>query len=171
MCLITSGWIRPRNVPCSRSGTFGWRLVKAAHVRLVDESLIEGETQVAVLAPREGGVDDAGARHERRAVALVIAGVVARLHGVPKHGRVPFEATLDRLGVGVEHQLVGVEAMAGARLVGPVHAVGIDRAGPRVGEVAVPHLVGEFRQFYALDLAVAEMIEEAEFYLRRVGRK
>ncbi len=61
--------------------------------------------------------------------------------------------------------------MAGARLVGAVHAVAIDGAGTGVGQVAVPHLVGELGQFDALHFPVAEMVEQAELHLCRVGRK
>jgi hypothetical protein len=40
-----------------------------------------------------------------------------------------------------------------ARLVGAVDAVAVKLAGPHLGQVAVPDLVGEFGQFDPLDLA------------------
>ena len=57
------------------------------------------------------------------------------------------------------------------RLVGAVHAVAVDRAGPRVGQIAVPDLVGVFGQLDALELALAVVVEQAELDLGRVGRE
>ena len=57
--------------------------------------------------------------------------------------------------------------MAVLRLVGAVGAIAVDQAGARVRQVAVPDLVGAFRQVEARDLAPAGRIEQAE--LERCG--
>ena len=77
----------------------------------------------------------------------------------------------DLLGVGIEEELVGVEAVPGRGLVGAVHPVAVDRAGPRVRQIAVPDLVGVFRQLDALEFALASLIEQAELHLGGVGRE
>jgi len=77
----------------------------------------------------------------------------------------------DLLGVGIEQQLVGIEAMAGRRLVGTVDAEAVDRAGAGIGQVAVPYLIGIFGQHDALDLAFAPAIEEAKLDLCRIRRE
>ena len=61
--------------------------------------------------------------------------------------------------------------MAGRRLVGAVHAIAVDRARPRIGQVTVPDLVGILRQGDALDLAPAALVEQAELDLGGVGRE
>ena len=117
------------------------------------------------VAPGEGGVDDAGLQHEGRAVALVEGQVVAGLDLVAEQRRVPLELADHLLGVGIEQQLVGIEAVAGRGLVGAVHAIAVDRARPRIGQVAVPDLVGVFGQCDALELALAAIVEQAELDL------
>ena len=62
-------------------------------------------------------------------------------------------ADVAALRIGVEQQLVRIEAMALLRLVRPVHAVAVDRAGPRVRQIAVPDLVGVLGQLDAFELA------------------
>ena len=73
------------------------------------------------------------------------------------------------LGIGVEQQLVMIEAMPRLRVVGPVDAVAVELAGPRVRQVAVPDLVGVLGQHDPLELALAAGIEQAELDLLGVG--
>src|SRR5690606_38599294 len=73
------------------------------------------------------------------------------------------------LGVRVHEQLVGIEAVARIGLVGPVYADAVDGAGADTLEVAVPDLVGVFRQVDTGDLRLAAPIEEADFDLGRGG--
>ena len=73
--------------------------------------------------------------------------------------------------VRVEQQLVVVEAMTGIRLVGAVNAITVDRAGPDVGHIAVPHFVGIFGELDAGALGLAGLVEQANFDFRRVRGK
>ena len=52
-----------------------------------------------------------------------------------------------------------------------MHAIAVDRARARIGQIAVPDLVGEFRQLDALDFALAVVVEKAELDLGGVGGK
>ncbi|MCW2241511.1 hypothetical protein M2351_006156 [Azospirillum canadense] len=105
------------------------------------------------------------------AVAVVEGQFVAGFRRIAKMGRVPADVADQSLGVGIEQQLVGVEAVAVLRVVGAMDPVGVDRAGPRIRQVAVPDFVGEFRQLDALQFRFAGFIEQAELHLGRVGRE
>ena len=74
-----------------------------------------------------------------------------------------------RAGIGVEQQLVGIEAVAQVRLVRPVDAIAIQGARPHLGQVAVEDLVGVFGQLDPRDLLVAGAVEEADLDLGGVG--
>ena len=97
-------------------------------------------------APGEGGVDDAALEIERRAVALVEGQVIAGFDLVAEQRRVPLQLADQLLGVGIEQELVRIEAVAGRGLVRAMHAISVDRAGARVRKVAVPDFVGVFGQ-------------------------
>ena len=71
--------------------------------------------------------------------------------------------------IGVEQQLVVVEAVAFLGRVGAVHAIAVNRAGARLVHVAVPDFVGEFRKFDALEFGGAGVVEQAELDLGGVG--
>ena len=69
-------------------------------------------------------------------------------------------------GVGIEQQLVRIEAVALRRLIGTVDAVAIMRPGTEIGNEAVKDLVGIFRQF---DAGFAVAVEQTDLDLGRVG--
>jgi hypothetical protein len=153
-------------------GNGGVELREAADVGLVHDGVVPRHARAAGLTlPVEVGIDDHRARHERRAVALVERAVVHRLHLVAEHRGVPAQ----RAGVGarvrIEQQLVRIEAVAAVRLVRAVDAIAVERAGPDVGQVAVPDLVGELGQRDPLELLLAAGVEEADLDLRRVRRE
>src|SRR6185369_16475200 len=122
----------------------------------------------AILTPTESRIDHAAFRQERRAVALVEGPVVTCLHLIAEQRRVPAQFADHGLGARVEQQLVGIETVARLRLIRPVHAIAVDSAGTRVGQKAVPYLVGVFGQLNAFELALAVIVEQAELDLRGV---
>ena len=79
------------------------------------------------------------------------------------------DVAVQRLGVGVDQQLVRVEAVAVLRVVGAVDAVAVELPGPHVGQIAVPDLVGVFGQRDAVGLAPALLVEEAQLDLGGIG--
>ncbi len=123
------------------------QLRQPADVGLVDDGPVPGRLRAPVVAPREGRVDDHRARHVGRAVA-VVAGEVGAL--VPDDVAVervaPADLAAHGLGVGVEQELGGIEAVPGLGLVGAVHAVAVVLARPGVGQVGVPVEVGALGQ-------------------------
>ena len=119
----------------------------AAHMRLEHDRLFPWHVRAAVVAPGEGGIDDAAFRHEAGAVAPVEGQVLAlapRADAVAVMRIVPPDRALKRFRVRVEQQLVGVEAVSVLRAVGAVDAIAVKQIGPRVRQIAVPHLVGIF---------------------------
>ena len=112
-------------------------------VRLVDHRPVHRRVRRPVVLPLEAIVDHDGLRDGERGVLVVAleVGVVAGL-GVGDVGQhvaaVPAHLALDRLGVRIDQELRGVEAMAGARVVGPVDAVAVALAGADARQVDVP---------------------------------
>jgi len=144
----------------------------AAHVQLVDDRALPRHLRPALRPPGEGRIDHAALRDEGLAVARVERQVlVGRAERIAEHGRIPRELADQLLGIGVDEQLVRIEPMAGGRLVGPMHPIGVDGAGPRIRQVAVPDLVGVFGQLDAFELALALDVEQAELDLVRVRGK
>jgi len=75
----------------------------------------------------------------------------------------PFEAADDLAGVRVEQQLVRVEAMPGLRRVRTMRAQAVDEAGARAREVPMPDAVRMARKPVPANLALAVVIENAQF--------
>ena len=46
-----------------------------------------------------------------------------------------------------------------------MHTIAVDRARPRIRQIAVPDLVGVFRQFYPLEFRAPGIVEQAELDL------
>lgn len=73
--------------------------------------------------------------------------------------------------VGVEQQLVRVEAVALIQLARAVYAIAIDRTGRDTRQVAVPDLIGVFGKLDTRGLALALLVEEADLHPGRVRRE
>ena len=109
---------------------------QAAHVRLVDDGLVQRRVRPVIATPVEGHVGHHRARHERRAVVVVALARIA-VHVVEAR-RVPAHLPLDRLGVGIEQQLVGVAALALGGIPRAVDPEAVAGACAQAGHVAVP---------------------------------
>jgi hypothetical protein len=142
----------------------------AADVGLVDHRFGPGPERPHMLAPGEGGVDHAAFRHAEAVVAPVEGQVGAvRPDPIAEMGIRPAYGAAQRLGIGVDQQLVGIEAVTVARLVGAMDAVAVEQPGHGLGQIAVPHLVGVFGQRDAVDLAPAAGVEQAQLDPLGVG--
>ncbi len=146
---------------------FGHAGVQRRHaldVGLVDERPVPRGPGRHVAGPGEGRVDHDAFRQLARAVSGVLRQV---LLGVPDRvaedliGRA--DRARDRHGVGVQEQLVGVEPMAGLRVVGAVDAIAVELARADVRQVAVPHVVRALLQLDAERLLlVSRGLEQTE---------
>ena len=114
-------------------------LREAFHVRLVDHRSVPRRLGTSILSPGERGIDHHALRHRTGTVALVEGEVLLGIADlVAVHGVVPSDRPADRSGIRVEEQLVGVEPMPFARLVGPVDPIAVEAPRPHVGQVDVP---------------------------------
>ena len=111
-------------------------------------------------------------RHERRAVALVEGEVlVLSAERVSENRGIPRQLPGMGSRVGVEQELVGVEATAGVRFVRAVHAKAVECRRPDVRQVAVEDFVGMLGKFKTAGLAPAVRIEQANLDPRSVRRE
>ena len=86
-------------------------------------------------------------------------------------GIVPLNFTYQFTGIGVNKQLIGVEAVAVLRIVGAVNAVAIQRPRFQVRHIAVPDLMGIFRQFQTGDFCFSRRIKQTQLHPLSVGGK
>ena len=140
-------------------------------VQFVDYGLVP-RTLIRPPSPGEGRVDHPAFRNERRTVAIVegqILRVVA--HPVAEQSVVPFERADERLGVGVDEQLVVVEAVARLGFVRSVHPIAIELTRPHVRQVAMPDLMRVFRQSDPRDFGLSAAVEQTKLDPFGVGRE
>ena len=139
---------------------------EAAHVHLVDHHVLARDVRRPVRAPGEGGLQHAALGHEGGAVAAVEGQVLAlAADGVAIERVAPAQLADRILGIGVDQQLVRIEAVAFLGLVGAVDAIAVGHAGARLRQVAVPDVLGALAQHDALQLAAAVVVEQAELDL------
>ncbi len=149
------------------------QLGKALHMGFVEDRLRPRDHRGRVALPVIVlGIDHAALRHDRSAVFLVEAEVLfLRLHVISKMGARPCDIADEFAGIGVDEQLVGVEAMAVFRVERAVDAVAVERAGLQAWNIAVPDFVGEFGKLDTGGFGLPAFIEEAEFNALCMGGK
>jgi hypothetical protein len=136
-------------------------------VGLIDDRVFPRDRWSAFFPPGEGLVDDDALGHPARVVPSIerqvgpcAAGAIAEM------GIAPDEAPGQVPGVGVDEELMGVEAEPAFGLIAAVNAVTIELSRPDIVQVAVPDILSSLRQGDAFDFAAAVAIEEAELDLR-----
>jgi hypothetical protein len=77
----------------------------------------------------------------------------------------PADLPRDLFRVGLDQELVRLEAMTGLGLVRAMDAVAVEQSRPRLGQIAMPHFVGALGKRDTLDLAAAARIEDTELDL------
>ncbi len=142
-------------------GHVGIALGEAFDVYLVDDGVGERNLGRAVVAPVEVVIDDDGFGDAGGVVLVAALEIVAGLHLVGEHGAVPVDLAADGLGVGIDEELGGVEAVAFLGLPRAVDAEAVALAGADVAEEAVPDEGGALAQVDAVGL-LAGLVEEAE---------
>ena len=139
-------------------------------VRLVDDGVFPRRLRPRLVAPGMRHVDHHGLVHRAGIVAPVERQVLLLVAGAVAEMRIgPGEMAAELLAVGIDQQLVRIEAVARFRRVGPVHAIAVELARRDVGEIDVPDVLGALRQRDALDFASAVAVEQAKLDLGGVG--
>ncbi len=142
----------------------GMQLRQPLDVRLVDHRVLPAAMRGGRSSPQVKAESTTRLfGHAARVVARVERQVLAPAADAIAEMRVgPAQRTLDHACVRIEQQLVRVEAMAALGRVRAVHAIAVEQAGPRFGQVAVPDEVGALRHVDPLDLAPALRVEQAK---------
>ena len=83
----------------------------------------------------------------------------------------PDESARELLGIGIDEQLVRIEAQSALGMIRAVNPVTVELSRRDIIEVAVPDILGAFWQCDALDLAAAMAVEQAKLDLFGVCRK
>ena len=160
-----------RESPALLRGDAGVIDCETPQMGLVEHALCHGDARPARGA--HGNVryhDTLG--HEGLVVALVELQLLVRMRDVEGvMGVRPLKAAAQLAAVRVQRKLVGIEAVAHVNLPRPVHAVGVHRAGAGLGQIAMPHLIGDFRQFQPLQLAGTVGREQTQLHALRIGRE
>src|SRR5690242_14528596 len=99
-----------------------------AYMRLVDDGVMPWHTRRAVVSPGEGRVDDAGLRCSRGAVAFIEREILPGMSEPVTEMRItPGQGALQVLRVGLDQQLVWIEAQPAPGIVWTIHAVAIQQ--------------------------------------------
>ena len=141
-------------------------LGKPFHVALIDNGMRPGHVRpFGVLPVKSIRIDDPAFWRERRAVARVKAQIqLVMPQLIAEMGVVPVDITHQFAGVGVDKQLMRVEAMSVFRVVGAMNAITVQRARLQVRHIAVPDLMGIFRQFQPGDFRFPGWVEQTELH-------
>ena len=124
-------------------GDVGMQLREPFDVQLVDDRVVPRREERPIVAPRKRRIDHRGQRRVRCVVAIVERQVFPLVaDAVPEHLVAPSNRTRDRFRVWIHDNFVRVESVAVLRLVRPVDAITVELVRARVGQKAVPHLVG-----------------------------
>jgi hypothetical protein len=115
----------------------------APHVGLVNHGLVPRRVGGPVVLPGEGRIDHETLGHGSRRIAGIEGEVLALVADpVAEELVAPTDRTAHRLGIGVDEQLALVEPVPSGGFVRPVHPIAVQRAGPHIGQVGVPDVVG-----------------------------
>ena len=125
-----------------------------------------------VVAPVEIGVHHGRFHGVWGRVERVHAGNVVRaLEPIRVEAFIAVDVAFDSFRVGVEQQLVRVEAVALLGPIGAMHTVAVEQAGAFQRQIAVPDEIGLLRHDDALEFTATVRVEQTQFDLRRVLRK
>src|SRR6266403_6275798 len=96
------------------------------NMQLEDDRFFPGDLRTTILAPSEGGLDDPAFWDLARIVAAVerqIGPLTA--YAVAKQRIAPPQPAVQRLGIGIDQQLVGIKAVPIRRIVWSVDTVAV----------------------------------------------
>src|SRR5690606_21772777 len=115
-----------------------------------------------VPAPGKGVIDDHGLERATGIIAPVKREIAARAaHAVSEMCIAPDRTPRDALGIGIEQQLVGIEAVSLPGVIGAMDPIPVELSGGNVRQEAMPDIVGPLRQRYTLKLATPLGVEQA----------
>ncbi|EXI74697.1 MAG: hypothetical protein AW07_01625 [Candidatus Accumulibacter sp. SK-11] len=145
---------------------------EALDVQLVDDALMPGNIRAAVPVPVESGIDHLALGHARPAIAAAEAQIlVGTADAVTELGIAPLDGADNRFGVGVEQQLVRIEAVPFLRPIRTMDPVAVQLPGAHFGQIRMPDLIGLLGQLDTLAFLPPAVVEQAQLDLVRVLRE
>src|SRR5262249_26782936 len=139
------------------------KLGEALDVRLVNDRVLPGHGGPAFFAPGEGLVDDHTLGHTARIIAPVKREIAACATGAVAEMRIaPYEPSAQLPCIRIDEELVRVEAQSTLGLIGAMHPIAIELPRRPIAEIAMPDILGAFRQRDALDLPPAMALEKTD---------
>ena len=143
-----------------RLGHAGVQLAEAAHMHFVQHAVRPGRGRRDITLPVELFVHHAGLQRQGAVVAKVHAQRV--VVGLAAVRIAPLEVADHLARIGVEQQLVRVEALPVLRLPRPVGTQSVDEAGAGSGQVAMPDIAAACRQGQARGLDAPRIVVQAK---------
>src|SRR6185437_14457831 len=112
--------------------------------------------------PVERFIDDGCFWHSARVVTPVEGQILARAPGAVSEVCVaPDQPPADSFGVGIEQQLVRIEAVPSLWVVGTIDAVTVELTGRNIIQMTVPDAFGMLGQCNAFDLSAPLAVKQA----------
>src|SRR5579863_1579222 len=133
-------------------GHHGILNAEAADVDLVNHGIREGSLGLGIVTPVEAGINDNRFGNAGGAVFGVHLQRIAGRDLEREDGSLPVNLAGERLGVGVDEQLVEIETMTVFGVPGTVDAIPVELAGLDAIDKAVPYKRGSFAKGDTVDL-------------------
>ena len=148
--------------PCIGAAQIFWdfrmELREAFHVEFIDDRIVPCGARGWASIPIKGDLAHSPERSKRTAIQKGIA-----------DGGMPLQFPSDAFSIWVEQEFAGIEAMSGSGIIRTINPVAIDLIQFREGNLAMPDLIGFFRQGNACDLVRGvRSIKEAEIDAGRI---
>ena len=138
-------------------------LAVTAHMHLIEHGFTPGASGRGQAVGSADRACHPALRHEGRAVAPIEGVAAFGVIGLkPKHRVMPLELADQLPGIGVEQQLVGIEAVPVVRRIRTMRAQAIDQSCLRLWQKSVKDIAGATGQVDALDFVLAERIEQTQ---------
>src|SRR5919106_3070272 len=133
---------------------------QALDVDLIDDGLVPGDTWRTIIAPGKGGVNNLASRHTWSAVARIKREILPpATNTITEMGIAPAQLPYNRLSIGVQQQLIRIEAVPVLGVIRAIDPVAIEETWTPFRQVTVPYLVGLFAEQDTFELVLALGIE------------
>src|SRR5215210_6762969 len=106
---------------------------------LVDDRVLPGNLQSSIVPPGKSRVYNNRLQHRFGVIAGIYFIMAGSADAVAEMCIRPFETPRQSLGIRVNQQLIGIEAVTVLRLVGPMNTIAIELTRRDVAQIAMPY--------------------------------
>src|SRR5690606_888672 len=111
---------------------------ETTHMHFIDDGVLPWPLWRPLAAPGKGWIDHPAFGHIARAVPAIEREIGILAHHVAEQRGMPDQTACQSLGIGIDQQLVMIEAMTGSRIIRSVDAIAIQLSGAYIRQIAVP---------------------------------